>query len=173
MDEETTAESGPTDIAERVRARLQEWQIPHRIMEIDPNFADTAAFCEKYGHALENSVNCILVVGKTQPRRYAACLVQAVRRLDVNHTVRGLLEARKVSFASAADTVELTGMTPGGVTPVALPADLPVFVDAPVAALDEIILGSGDRAAKLFVSAEALLAKLPRAQVVEGLTLDT
>lgn len=163
--------SSPTEIAAAVRARVAEWGIPHKFLEIDPDFADTARFCAKYGYSPVESVNCIVVATKTGPRRYAACLVQAVRRLDVNRTVRRLLEARKVSFASAEETVALTGMIPGGVTPVALPDGVPVYVDAPIMDLEEIILGGGDRSSKLFVAPGPLVAHLPDARVVEGLSL--
>jgi prolyl-tRNA editing enzyme YbaK/EbsC (Cys-tRNA(Pro) deacylase) len=142
--------------------------VPYRVIEIDPEYADTAQFCERYGYSPEVSVNCILVASKTGPRKYAACLVQATRRLDVNRTVRALIGARRVSFASAEDTVELTGMTPGGVTPFGLPPEVPVYVDAPVMDLDEIVLGGGGRSAKILISPIAL-TKLPATTVVEGL----
>ncbi|MEV8094460.1 YbaK/EbsC family protein [Kitasatospora sp. NPDC085879] len=156
--------------ADSVRATLDDWGVPYGWLEIDPEFADTAQFCERYGYTLEDSVNCILVVGKSEPRRYAACLVQATRRLDVNRAVKRLLGVRRVSFASAEETVALTGMQVGGVTPVALPPGMPVYVDAPVLGRGEIVLGGGDRAGKLLVSPGALLAHLPGAEVVEDLS---
>jgi len=118
---------------------------------------------------LEQSVNCILVVTKTGPKRYAACLVQAMRRLDVNHTVKRLMRARRVSFAKGPETREATAMTPGGVTPFGLPEDIPVYIDAPIMALEEdIILGGGGRATKIQL-APSELGRLPHAQVIEGL----
>lgn len=116
---------------------------------IDPDLADTATFCEHYGYSMEESGNCILVRSKTGDLRYAACIVQATRRLDLNRHSRLLVDARKASFAGADETAERTGMVPGGVTPLALPDDLPVFVDAPIMALDRVILGGGGRRLKL------------------------
>ncbi|CAN5872123.1 YbaK/EbsC family protein [soil metagenome] len=136
------------------------------VMHIDPELADTAAFCETYGHALEESANCILVVAKTGEPRYAACLVQATRRLDLNRHSRLLVGARKASFAPAEATVEQTGMVPGGVTPVGLPDDVPLFIDAPIAELDRVIIGGGGRSVKLRIATAALIA-LPGAQVME------
>ncbi|MFD9129797.1 YbaK/EbsC family protein [Kitasatospora sp. NPDC059571] len=159
-------------IADAVRAGLDADGVPYRWLDIDPEFADTAEFCARYGFAPVDSVNCILVVAKTEPRRYAACLVQATRRVDVNRAVRKLLGARRVSFASAEETVELTGMQVGGVTPVALPPGLPVYLDAPVLTRPEIVLGGGDRAGKLLIAPDALLAHLPDASVVEGLSTE-
>ena len=155
-------------IEEAVYQQLDEFGVPYRVIEIDPSYADTAAFCERYGFSPVISVNCILVGSRTGERKYAACLVQATRRLDVNRTVRRLIGARKVSFAAAEDTVAVTGMTPGGVTPFGLPAGLPIYVDAPVTDLDEIILGGGGRSTKILIS-PAVLAKLPAVTVVDGL----
>lgn len=155
-------------IEENVRRHLHELGTPYKVIEIDPTYADTAAFCERYGYSPVVSVNCILVASRTGERKYAACLVQATKRLDVNHTVRRLIGARKVSFASAEDTVAVTGMTPGGVTPFALPPELPIYIDAPVMDLDEIILGGGGRSTKILVS-PAVLVTSPAATVVDGL----
>ena len=162
------ADSGSMD--DVVQRHLDELGISYELINIDPAYADTASFCEKYGYSLEKSVNCIVVASKGPTRQYAACLVQATRRLDVNHTVRRLLGARRVSFASAEETMETTGMTPGGVTPFALPPDIPIYVDAPITALGEMILGGGGRSTKLIMSVDAL-APLPNVTVVEGLAL--
>lgn len=153
-------------IEQDVRRSLDELGVPYEIIEIDPAYADTAQFCERYGYSPEVSVNCILVASKTGPRKYAACLVQATRRLDVNHTVKGLIGARRVSFAAAEDTIEVTGMTPGGVTPFALPPEMPVYVDTPIMDLDAIVLGGGGRSTKILISPTAL-AKLPNATVTD------
>ena len=75
----------------------------------------------------------------------------------------------RASFASAEEVIELTGMMIGGVTPFALPDDLPVYVDRRVMDLESVIVGSGSRSSKILVSPEAL-ARLPSAQVVEGLS---
>lgn len=155
-------------IVEAVFRQLDGLGVPYRVLEIDPEYADTAAFCGRYGHSAQISVNCILVASKTGEKRSAACLVQATRRLDVNRMVRGLIGARKVSFASAQDTVAATGMTPGGVTPFGLPAQLPIYVDAPIMDLAEIIVGGGGRSTKIVVS-PAVLTKLPAVTVVDGL----
>jgi len=137
-------------------------------MRIDPEFADTAAFCEKYGVALDHSGNTIIVASKKEPKKYCACLVLATTRLDVNHVVRRLLEVPRVSFATAEETRELTGMVIGGVTLLALPPDLPLYVDDRVMALDYVILGGGSRSSKIKIAPDAL-RKLPGFTVVTGL----
>lgn len=160
----------PDEIERRVRVALDALQIPYEIMAIDPALADTAVFCERYGVPLERSGNTIIVGSKKEPRRYAACVVAATRRLDVNHTVRRLLGVSRLSFASADETMALTGMMIGGVTPVALPPELPIYVDPALMEPDWIVLGGGSRSTKIKI-APAVFARLPRASVVADLTL--
>ena len=139
------------------------------VAEIDAQLADTAAFCEHYGVPTTASANCVIVAGRRGPDTgYAACLALATTRINVNTVVRKRLNARKASFAPMNDAVEFTGMEYGGITPVGLPADWPILVDAAVAAAPELVIGSGRRDSKLFVSGDALAA-LPGAEVIEGL----
>ena len=159
------------DIERRVVEVLGRLGVPYERIEIDPAFADTAAFCAKYGSPLERAGNTIIVASKKEPRQYAACVVLATTRLDVNHAVRTLMGASKVSFASADETMALTGMLLGGVTVFALPEDLPIYVDDGLTALDWIILGSGSRSSKIKISPE-VFRRLPNARIVPGLALD-
>jgi len=141
---------------------------PYELIDCDPGLADTAQFCEAYGYRMDESANAIIVVGKADPKPYAACLVLATTRLDVNGVVRKRLGTRKASFAPADDTMELTGMTIGGVTPFGLPPTLPLWIDSRIMNLDRVIVGGGSRDRKLYV-APAALAKLAGAEVVEDL----
>ncbi len=120
--------------------------------------ADTADFCEAYGYNLEDSANTILVAGKSDPPVYVACVVLATTRLDVNKVVRKRLGVRGASFARGEDTVRLTGMAIGGVTPIGLPPDLPLWVDARVMERPRIILGGGSRDRKLLAPPQILTA---------------
>jgi prolyl-tRNA editing enzyme YbaK/EbsC (Cys-tRNA(Pro) deacylase) len=136
------------------------------VAEIDPDLADTAAFCEKYGVTLDESANCVVVAAKRGGEtRYAACMVLATMRVDVNGVVRRHLDARKASFAPMAEAVELTGMEYGGITPLGLPEEWPILVDTHVAEHPRVVIGSGVRRSKLAVSGAAL-AGLKRAEVL-------
>jgi prolyl-tRNA editing enzyme YbaK/EbsC (Cys-tRNA(Pro) deacylase) len=156
------------DVAARVREVLDAQGAAYELVEIDPQHADTAAFCEVYGFAPEASANTIVVASKRGERRHVACVLLATTRLDVNGAVRRESGFSKASFADAEETVALTGMQIGGVTPFGLPGDLPLLVDAAVLGPDRVIVGGGDRATKLLVD-PAALAALPQARVVEGL----
>jgi prolyl-tRNA editing enzyme YbaK/EbsC (Cys-tRNA(Pro) deacylase) len=139
------------------------------VAEIDPALADTAAFCERYGVSPEESANCVVIAAKRGGEtRYAACMVAATTRADVNGLVRRHLDARKASFAPVDAVTAATGMEYGGITPVGLPADWPVLVDEAVAKTGSVIIGSGIRGSKLRLPGP-LLAALPAAQVLPGL----
>jgi prolyl-tRNA editing enzyme YbaK/EbsC (Cys-tRNA(Pro) deacylase) len=141
-----------------VLAALDATGEPYETLEIDPDLADTAAFCARYGFPLETSGNCILVASKDDPPVLAACLALATTKLDVNKRVRKLLGVRKLSFAPADLTRQVTGMEIGGVTPFGLPSDLPVYLDARIRDLDRVVVGGGSRSLKLVVAPTALSA---------------
>jgi prolyl-tRNA editing enzyme YbaK/EbsC (Cys-tRNA(Pro) deacylase) len=153
-----------------VRDALDRAGVPYEAMPCDPDFADTAAFCERYGVAPEDSANTIVVVGKAEPRAYVACVVLATTRLDVNGAVRRRLGVRKASFASAEETRERTGMMIGGVTPLALPDGMPVWVDERVMGRESVVLGGGSRSLKVRVSPE-LFRRMPNAEIVPHLAV--
>jgi prolyl-tRNA editing enzyme YbaK/EbsC (Cys-tRNA(Pro) deacylase) len=140
----------------------------YEIVPCDPELADTAAFCATYGYRLDQSANAILVVGKSEPRVYSVCLVLADTRLDVNGVVRRRFGVKKASFASAEETIDITGMQIGGVTPYGLPGALPVWIDSRIMACEQVIVGGGSRDRKLLVPPESLAA-LPGAEVVDDL----
>ena len=163
--------STPEEIEGRVRAALDglgiagwEW------IEIDPQYADTVDFCERYGYDLPHSANTIVVASKRGPAAYCAGIVRASDRLDVNKRVRGLMGVSRASFASAEQTREVTGMMIGGVTALALPEGLPVYADVRLLEMDYIILGAGSRAGKLKMAPREL-EKLPGLEFVEGLSI--
>ncbi|MBM7770521.1 prolyl-tRNA editing enzyme YbaK/EbsC (Cys-tRNA(Pro) deacylase) [Actinokineospora baliensis] len=139
------------------------------VAEIDAELADTAAFCEHYGSPLSASANCVVVLGKRgSEERMAACLVLATTRADVNGVLRRRLNVRKASFAPMDLAVEQSGMAYGGITPVGLPQEWPLYIDAAVAAAPELVIGSGIRGSKLFVTGD-FMAALPGAEVVDDL----
>ncbi|MGH7859111.1 MAG: YbaK/EbsC family protein [Candidatus Binatia bacterium] len=162
MDEATVARS--------VLEELGRLGLPYERIPIDPEHADTATFCEKYGYPLDRSANTIIVASKREPKSYAACVVRADTRLDVNHAVKRLMGVSRLSFAKPEETMALTGMAIGGVTALALPADLRIYVDERLMELEYVILGSGDRSAKIKISPE-VFRRLPNAEIVSDLAV--
>ena len=155
-------------IEQRVRSVVADLDASADVIDIDPALADTADFVAAYGYTLEDSANCIVVVGKGDPPVHAACIVLAHTRLDVNKTVRKRLGVRRASFAPADVTRDLTGMQIGGVTPFALPPDMPLWIDSRVMARETIVLGGGSRSCKV-VAPPSVLTSLPNAEVVTDL----
>ncbi|MEV8371713.1 YbaK/EbsC family protein [Kribbella sp. NPDC056861] len=155
----------PELLAEPVRAALGD--LPAWAVAIDPTLADTAAFCAEYDVPMAASANCVIVHGKRAgDSTYAAVMVLATHRADVNGTVRKHLGVRKISFAAQDDAVGSTGMEYGGITPIGVPAAWPVLVDDAVAQAGLVVIGSGIRGSKLLLDG-ADLAKLPSATVLE------
>jgi prolyl-tRNA editing enzyme YbaK/EbsC (Cys-tRNA(Pro) deacylase) len=139
------------------------------VAEIDPDHADTATLVELYGVSAAASGNCVLVGGRRDgAQRVAACVVPATARADVNGLVRRRLDVRKASFLAMDQAVSGSGMEYGGITAIGLPASWPVLLDATLAELPAVVIGSGLRRSKLVVPG-ALLAALPGAEVVPGL----
>ena len=169
----TPALDRPELLAEPVAAALRaDPDLAGRVAvaEIDPELADTAAFCDAYGVTPEQSANCVVLAAKRSGgvTRLAACLVLATTRADVNGVARKTLEARKASFAAMDVAVAETGMEYGGITPLGLPPDWPILVDGAVAACPDAVIGSGVRRSKLLLPGE-VLAGLPGAVVLADL----
>jgi prolyl-tRNA editing enzyme YbaK/EbsC (Cys-tRNA(Pro) deacylase) len=163
--------SGTGDIESVVRAALEAYGARYEVLPCDPALADTAAFCAHYGIPPAISANTILVASRKEPKSYAACLALATTKLDVNHKVAELLGIKRLSFASGDETVAVSGMMIGGVTPFGLPADLPVYVDGRIVALDAVIVGGGSRSCKLKIAPE-VFTRMPGVRVVEGLAVE-
>lgn len=154
-------------VGEPVRQSIEAYKLQGVLVaEIDPTLSDTAAFCEHYGIGLDVSVNCVIVEAKRADRTwYAACLVPATMRADINGIVRRELDARKISFAPTEQAVSLSQMEYGGISPIGLPADWPILVESSVKNIPHAVIGGGIRQSKLTVSG-SLLASLPNARIL-------
>ncbi len=157
-----------SEIEQRVLDVATETGVTFEAMPCDPDLADTAEFCEHYGFSPDDAANTIVIASKDESPVFAACVVLATSRLDVNGVVRKRLGVRKVSFAPADLTAEVTGMVMGGVTPFGLPDTIPLWIDAAVMERERIIVGGGSRRLKI-IGAPNMLAQLANVEVVEGL----
>ena len=142
--------------------------VPYQLIPCDPELADTPIFVRHYGYPLEDCANTIVVRSKTGEPKFAACVVLAHCRLDVNHTIRKKLGARKVSFASTEETQAITGMTVGGVTAIGLPDSLPLWVDSAVLERERIVLGGSSRERKIIIS-PSVFKKTSNTEIISGL----
>jgi len=163
----------PDLVADPVSAALSGWPAAAQVSvaEIDPDLADTAAFNAAYARPADAGANCVVVSGRRDgEERVAACVVRSDLRADVNRLVKRLLDVRKASFLPMERATEESGMEYGGITPVGLPKQWRLLVDASVLAQPDIVIGSGLRRSKLLLPGR-LLAEVPGAEVIEQLGL--
>lgn len=154
----------------RVRAALERTGVAYEVLVCDPALADAAAFCDHYGFPMEQAANTLVVSSrKVEPRKVAVCVVLGISRLDVNHRVSELLQVKRLSFADAEVTMQLTGMMIGGVTAFGIEG-LPIYVDAAVMEQGQVVMGGGNRSSKVLIAPTELL-KLPEVEVVSHLAL--
>jgi prolyl-tRNA editing enzyme YbaK/EbsC (Cys-tRNA(Pro) deacylase) len=164
----------PDLVAPPVAAAVAAWRgsVPADafwVAEIDPELADTAAFCERYGVRMDRSANCVILAARREGRSwFAACVVLATTRADVNGLAKKQLGASKISFAPMDAATSASAMEYGGVTPIGLPPEWPILIDAQVAAAERVVVGSGVRRSKISLPGKAL-AELPNAIVLAGL----
>ena len=159
---------GHAELLPIVKDTLAQYRITHTVLECTPELADTAAFCAHYGFSLDQSANTILVASKkSEPVKYAVCVVLATTKLDVNKKVCELLNVKRVSFADAEATKEITGMLIGGVTAIGV-HDTPIYIDSAVMRQPQVVMGGGNRSSKVLLHPQEL-TKLPGVTVVEGL----
>jgi len=144
--------TGRSPAEDAVVAAVKKLGMPFETIDIDPEFADTRAFCDKYGYPLEQSCNTLIVASKKEPKKFVACVVLAHTKLDVNRCVTNLMGVSKASFASSEEMIALTGMQVGGVTPFSLPPGMPLYVDDRIMSTEWVILGGGGRSLKIKIS---------------------
>jgi len=150
-----------------VAAALDNLGMQYQAFACDQELADTAVFCEHYDFRLDQGANSIIVATKTDPVKFACCVILATTKLDVNKKVRDLLGTKRLSFATPEQTQALTGMQIGGVTPFGL-NDVPVYIDSAVMTVDDLIFGGGNRSSKVIIQ-PGELRKIPHFQIVESL----
>ena len=161
--------SDDADIEAKIAAALRGLGATCEVIRIDPDFADTAAFCE--------STVCRSTIRATPSssarrrgrRSTAPCLVLATTRLDVNHGAPPhgrfaslVRHGRRDEGSHGHDDRRRDPARP-------LPPAVPIYVDERIMALDYVIL-SGSRSSKLKLSPD-LLRRLPSLTVVPDLAL--
>ncbi|HUC87554.1 MAG TPA: YbaK/EbsC family protein [Candidatus Binatia bacterium] len=152
----------------KVREALELCDITYGVIECESDFADTAEFCKHYGFKPSSCANTIIVASKNGYPKFAACVILATTKLDVNKKVCELMDVKRASFARTDQVLELTGMKIGGVTIFGLPEKLPIYVDTSVMTQSEVIMGSGNRTSKIKLDPREIL-KLPNVYLQDNL----
>src|SRR6185503_3704860 len=86
----------PDLVAASTKAALLASNLPAVLVSpIDADVSDTAAFCARYDIKPGVSANCVIVAAKRGEHQwYAACVVLATTKADINGAVRRQLDAR-------------------------------------------------------------------------------
>ena len=133
-----------------IAEELNKLEISYEIINIDPDFSDSREFCKKYSVNPDNAINALFITSKSQKREYVMPVIQATRRIDVNHKLKSLTGFKRLSFANSEKTKDITGMELGAVTPFGLEEkNILVYVDKPIMDLEYIVLGAGIRSQKI------------------------
>ena len=155
-----------TSLDPEVQRQLEALGVTHEVLACDPGLADTEAFCTNYDIPRDRAANAIIVVGKSDPKRYFACLVLATTKIDANHRLSALVGIKRLSFAPAEETRDITGQAIGGVTVFGLPPSIPLIIDTAIMDREWVVVGGGNRSSKIRL-APAELLKVPGAKVAE------
>ncbi|HMS93129.1 MAG TPA: YbaK/EbsC family protein [Candidatus Saccharibacteria bacterium] len=146
-------------LAHPVREALK--QLPetliHGVTKNADELADTDKWAATYDIPLDTTANVVVVEWrktKNAEREFAAVLVLADSRADLNGAIKKVLGAYKVSFAPTEKAVAATGMESGGMSPIGLPETWPLIIDERVLGIPKLYLGSGIRPSKLVVDGE-------------------
>lgn len=156
----------PSILHPAVRNALESAGLRFETLACREELADTAEFCANYGISPDEACNAIVIVMKSEPRKYVACLVRADTKLDVNHKVAAALAFKRLSFASTEEAAQLSGQAIGGVSILGLPSGVPLLIDERVMERPSIIVGGGNRTSKVRLDPREL-EKLPGARVAD------
>ena len=137
-----------TKLQTHITDLLDRHNIPYRVLlHSEPAFTVEAA-AQQRGVPVEEMVKCILL--RDKERRYVMACVLGNARLDPK-AVRAHLPAewKRLSFASSAEILAVTGCVQGAVAPLGLPEDVPVIFDEGITLCKKTNISSGDPIAGL------------------------
>lgn len=125
--------------------------LPHA----EPVFTVEAA-AQQRGVVLEEMIKSILLCDAG--KRYVMACVPGTARVDPRAVQSALGEGwRRLHFASADEILAITGCVQGAVSPIGLPAEVPVIFDVAIGRLERCNISSGDPMAGLELEAAALV----------------
>ncbi len=142
----------------KVIALLEKNDVPYHLLpHREPVFTVAAAAAQR-GVVKKEMVKSILLKEKSGARRFVMACVLGDGRLDPK-AVRAHLpqDWRRLSFASAAEILQVVGTVQGAVAPLCLPEAVPVIFDEAIARCRKVNISSGDPMAGLELSPDDLI----------------
>lgn len=149
------------DILPPVAAALEQLGISYRIFKHPGPVNSLEQAAHERGQRPEQVVRSILF--RLGPERFAMVLVAGPTQVDWKRLRKHLGQSR-LTMATAEEVLALTTYPIGAVSPLGLPAPLPVYVDDSVLAEAEISIGSGVRGTTIILCSNDLMRALPGAE---------
>jgi Cys-tRNA(Pro)/Cys-tRNA(Cys) deacylase len=146
-----------TKLRTRITDLLDRHNIPYRVLPHSEPVYTVEAAAQQRGVSVEEMVKSILL--RDKKRRYVMACIPGNARLDPKAVRSHLPEGwKRLSFASSAEVLAVTGCVQGAVAPLGLPPDLPLIIDEAIAGLNHVNISSGDPMAGLELDAGDLIA---------------
>jgi Cys-tRNA(Pro)/Cys-tRNA(Cys) deacylase len=145
-----------------VSRALTALNIPHRIFRHAQPVNSLEQAAQERGQRPEQVVRSILFrLGQDQ---YAMVLMAGPGQISWKALRRHFGQSR-LTMATEAEVLAITGYPIGAVAPFGLPKSLPVLIDESVAAQEEVSIGSGVRGTTVILRMADLLRALGNAKV--------
>lgn len=143
-----------TGSAGRVLAFLEEHGLSDGLVHFEQSTKTAQMAADAMGCELGQIVKSLVFVADDRP---LLALVAGDRRGDAG-VIAALMDAAAVSFADAETVRSATGYAIGGVSPFALPPDLPVFVDESLQRFETVYPAGGTPSSMVRMTLPQLLA---------------
>ncbi len=136
--------------------------IPHRVFRHTGQVTSLEQAAAERGQRPSQVVRSILF--RLGAERFALVLVAGPDQVDWK-TLRQIVGQSRLTMATAAEVLAVTGYPIGAVSPFGMPAPLPIYIDRSVLAEAEVSIGSGVRNTTVILRSADLLQALPAAVV--------
>jgi len=146
--------TGPVRGEREVRAVLEAHGIDGEIRTFEESTHNAELAARELGVALGQIANTILLLVDGAP---VVVVISGDRRIDFRK-IKALRAGRKVRLAGPEDVVTHTGFAVGAVSPVALPAGLPAYLDSSLRRYATIYPAAGEKNNMFRTTPEELLS---------------
>lgn len=151
----------PMDDTTPVAAALDKLGIPHRVFVHRDRVRSLEQAARERGQRPEQVVRSL--VFRLSGDEYVMVLMAGPRRVSWR-TLRAYLGRSRLTTATEAELLAVTGYVHGAAAPLGLPQPMRILVDESVIAQREISLGSGVRGTAIIMKAADLLRALPASE---------
>jgi Cys-tRNA(Pro) deacylase len=141
----------------RISQLLYEHNIPHRVFRHSENVTSLEQAARERNQHPEQVIRSI--VFRLGEGKFAMALMAGARQISWQ-ALRAHFGQSRLTMASEAEVLAVTGYRVGTVSPLGLATPLPILIDESVLQHEEISLGSGERNVALMLKRDDLLTIL-------------